>query len=104
LAPHIREDVREDIREPIHPSGSFGRRDRGLVLGGEKTTKKESERMGTDRVRVVDIPEGIAADEVERRINAVDAEFYIASIVQATGTPGVAHRIFYKRRAKREDA
>jgi hypothetical protein len=62
--------------------------------------------MEADRVRVVDIPEGIAADEVERRINAVEAEYYIASIVQGalTGTPGVAHRIFYKRRAKREEA
>jgi hypothetical protein len=74
---------------------------------GRETNNREEANMEMGAVRVVDIPEGLAADEVERRINAlVGAEYYVSSIVQGsfTGTPGVAHRIFYKRRAKREDA
>jgi hypothetical protein len=57
-------------------------------------------------VRVIDVPHGVGAEEVERLLNAPSAdEFYLASIVpgDVTGTPHVAHRVFYKRRAARRD-
>jgi hypothetical protein len=43
---------------------------------------------------------------VERLLNTPPAdEFYLASIVpgELTGTPHVAHRVFYKRRAARKE-
>jgi hypothetical protein len=57
-------------------------------------------------VRVIDVPMGVGAEEVERLLNAPNAdEFYLGSIVhgEQTGTPGVAHRVFYRRRAARKD-
>lgn len=58
-------------------------------------------------VRVIDVPHGVDAGEAERLLNAPSAdEFYLASIVpgETTGTPGVAHRVFYRRRARKDDA
>jgi hypothetical protein len=58
-------------------------------------------------IRVVDVPMGVSAEEAERLLDAVDNEsFYPATIVQGeiSGTPGVAHRTFHKRGARREDA
>jgi hypothetical protein len=57
-------------------------------------------------VRVIDVPTGVTAEECERLLNAPSAdEFYLSSISQGelTGTPGVAHRAFYRRRAARKE-
>lgn len=57
-------------------------------------------------VRVIDVPQGMRAEEVERLLNTPPADdFYLGSIVPGdmTGTPGVAHRVFYRRRAARKD-
>lgn len=57
-------------------------------------------------VRVIDVPHGLCAEDVERLLNTPPAdEFYLASIVpgELTGTPHVAHRVFYKRRAARKE-
>jgi hypothetical protein len=57
-------------------------------------------------IRVIDVPHGADAAEVERLLNAPNAdEFYLSSILSGdmTGAPHVAHRVFYKRRAARKE-
>jgi hypothetical protein len=57
-------------------------------------------------VRVIDVPCGVNAEEVERLLNTPSAEdFYLGAIVpgELTGTVGVAHRVFYRRRAARKE-
>jgi hypothetical protein len=70
---------------------------------GDERGEMESEKQ---LVRVIDVPLGVDAAEVERLLNAPSAnEYYLASIVpgELTGTRGVAHRVFYKRRAARKE-
>lgn len=62
--------------------------------------------MDTRIVRVVDVPAGATAEEAEQLLNGPNGEdFYLTSIQPGcdTGTPGVAHRAFYKRRASRNE-
>jgi hypothetical protein len=63
--------------------------------------------METKLIRVIDVPAGATAEEAERLLNAPDSHEYFLHSIQPgcdTGTPGVAHRAFYKRRARREDS
>lgn len=95
--------VAADARAALNGLHSSAAEEIGFGPGNKQ---QKGSDMETGTVRVLDIPEGLAADEVEQRINdVVCAEYYVSSIVQGsfTGTPGVAHRVFYKRRAKRED-
>lgn len=74
---------------------------------GQRTNDRKGRNMETRLVRVVDVPEGVTAEEAERLLNAPNSEdFFVQQIAPGTitGTPGVAHRAFYKRRARREDA
>jgi hypothetical protein len=73
-----------------------------------RTVATEDRQMQKEKlvIRVIDVPHGVGAEEVERLLNEPNPdEFYLASIVpgEVTGTPHVAHRVFYKRRAARKD-
>jgi hypothetical protein len=55
-----------------------------------------------NQIRVIDIPMGTSAEECERLLNAVPwPEYYPGSFVlgELIGVPGIAHRVFFKRRA-----